>query len=95
MNNKKFGAASSSVDPSQFSLTIASALKLVATGAMYLGLIHGIDATTLDAQVQSLTDSLLTVATSAIAIYQAGDFIVGLVRKWFSNPSITLTQASQ
>lgn len=95
MNNKKFGALSSSVDPSQFSQTAASGIQLLITGLGYFGIIHGIDASNVDTNVQQVTDALVTMVASGLAIYHAGQFVVGWVRKAFANPTVITTQQTQ
>ncbi len=81
MQYRKYGAFTSSSSPEEFSLTIASALRILVTVVGTIAAFKGIHFVVDDASLQQFADALVTVATSAIAIYHAGQFIVGLIRK--------------
>jgi hypothetical protein len=80
--DKKFGFLSSSVDPQQLSLTVESAVKLIgvliggyATLTHMNGFIFG------QVELQAISDAIVVIITSALAIYQSSQLIFGLFRK--------------
>lgn len=81
IENRKFGALSSSEDPQKFSETIASVLKIVGYLVSAYASISGTNVLIDDAQMQALTQAFIAIASAGMIIYQSGQFIFGFVRK--------------
>ncbi len=89
MNNKVYGVFSSSEDPTQISLTVASAVK--GGGAFLLTLIslHLIPEFISSADVQSISDALTISIGAGFTMYHSVQIIYGFFRKilnFFYNP---------
>ena len=83
MNEKKrFGAFSSSVDPSQVSLTVESVIKLI--GLVLGGYLSykGSGMVIDDETIKQVTDAITLVVVSAMSIWQSANLLFGIVRKF-------------
>jgi hypothetical protein len=78
---KKFGAFSSSEDPTQISLTIQSALKILGTVVGAFAALRGLNLVVDNSTIQQIADAITLIITSGIAIYHSGDFLWGVGRK--------------
>lgn len=75
MQNRKFGAFSSSVDPNKLASTIEGLLKLLGGLAVYFGF------TTITGEINTITDQIGVVVTSGYAFYGGIITVFGAVRK--------------
>lgn len=78
---KKFGAFTSSANPEEFSLTIASAIKIIGSIVGGMLSLKGINFSIDDNQVKALADAFTIIATSSVAIWHAGNVVYGFIRK--------------
>lgn len=78
---KRFGVFSSSIDPQQLSLTVESAVKVIAGTLVFAGVLTTADSTTLLAQVPVLITDVLALAPLAYAVWHSANIVFGLLRK--------------
>lgn len=72
--NPKYGALSSSVDPSQLSKTVESAIKIVGGGLVLLGVVS-------NTEIQALIGQVGTVVPAVYVIWNFAEMVFGLLRK--------------
>lgn len=73
----------SSVDPSQVSLTISSATKMVIFLVGYFAAVKGFDPATATTNVQAISDIALSLVPACFALYHGLMTIYGIIRKLF------------
>lgn len=81
MQNKKFGALSSSANPQELSETVSSILKMIGYFLGTLATLKGVDANISDEQIEQLTNAIVLIISSGFAIYQSGTLVMGFVRR--------------
>lgn len=79
--NKKFGVFTSSVDPSQISLTVESVVRIIGLMVGGYGAIKGSHVVIDNTVIQQTTDALVAVITSGIVVWQSANLLFGLFRK--------------
>lgn len=83
MNEQKqfVGFLSSTSNPGQLSLTVASLTKaLISAGALYAA-IHGLDSSAVTTQLQNLIDTVVTGVAAAMTLYHTVMLVYGIVHK--------------
>lgn len=81
---KRYGALSSSVDPSKLSATVSGALKLAGGGIALLvtiGVLDSASAMILSDQIEIFVTSSATIITAGYAAYGAAQTAYGILRK--------------
>ena len=85
MKNKNYPAVlASSVDPKQLSLTIRGAMKMIVPVVMALAPFLSVSPADLDGLFSSLNgflDAFDTLVASVVALWAAGEMVVGVMRK--------------
>ena len=72
--NKKFGALSSSVDPSQLSKSVEAVIKIVGGGLVLLGVLSSGD-------IQALLGQVGTLVPAVYVLWNFAELVFGLIRK--------------
>lgn len=81
MDNRKYGALSSSSDPQQFSETWAGIFRTVGVLAGLFLAQKGVDATVANVAIEETVNGLTLVGGLLLAVYQASLALVGAVKK--------------
>ena len=81
MDNRKYGALSSSSDPQQFSETWAGVFKTVGVLVSLFLAQKGVDATVANASIEETVNGLTLVGGLLIAVWQASNALLGAVKK--------------
>lgn len=82
MNTKQFsGFLSSTTNPGELSLTVASLTKTILSLAALWAVAKGLDAQTVTSQVQSVIDTVATGVTAGLVVYHSFMTVYGLVHK--------------
>jgi len=82
MQNKKFGALSSSVDENEISLTITNIAKLVGTVLSALVALQGANAVITNTEVELVVAAIVMGGTGIVSVYQGGQIVWGILRKF-------------
>lgn len=83
MTPKKYGILSSSIDPTQLSLTVESFSKVLIGLAGWYAVSKGMDATTAQTQLQAIIDLAVQAIPLAFTLWNTLLTIWGLVRKLY------------
>lgn len=75
------GFLSSSANPGDLSLTVASITKAIIWGVATLAVVKGVDSTTVTNEVQQIMDLTATAVAAGLTLYHSGQTIYGLIRK--------------
>lgn len=75
MDNRKFGALSSSVDPSKLAKTVEGAIKVVGGIVVYFGY------SKISGDINSLAEQVGTLVTLGYSFFGAAEMAFGLIRK--------------
>jgi hypothetical protein len=99
MNTKQFtGFLSSSANPGNLSLTVASFTKTLLSIAALYAVAKGLDTQTVTSQVQQVIDTVATGFTAALVVYHSLMTVYGLVHKalhaLFAKPVVTVPVAT-
>lgn len=80
----KFGIFTSSIDPTQLSLSVQSAAKVIVGIIGAYAAYRGLDQTTITTSLQQFTDIIVTLIPVAYATYHSLELAWGIVRKIFA-----------
>lgn len=81
MNEKKYGAITSSVDPEKISTTVQAAARIVAGLAVFAGFISVADSTTLLQNVNQTLTNVMALIPIAYAVWNSSEVVFGIIRK--------------
>lgn len=81
MNDKKYGAISSSVDPQEISVTVLAVAKFMAGLLVGAGFLTVADKTTLLATLPSLITDAIAIAPFAYAGWHSAEILFGIFQK--------------
>jgi len=82
MENRRYGSFSSVDNPQEFSKTIGSLLKIIGLVAGYVATSQGIHLAIQDINIEATVDAFALAGTATMAVWQFGEVLFGLVRKF-------------
>lgn len=77
----RYGALSSSTDPTQLSETVQAIAKILAGALVFTGVLTVADSTSLLTNVNQIITEVITIVPLAYATWNAGQAIFGIFRK--------------